>query len=237
MSQRREFLDLAKVSGANITLLCKRFGISRKTGYKWINRVQETSCIEDQSRRPNYSPIQTSKEIEKRVLKVREENPTWGGRKLRNRLLAIGVKSPPSASTITEILRRHGLLRETDGVGKNFKRFEHDSPNAMWQMDFKGEFALSSKQYCYPLTLLDDHSRFSFCIDARGNQQGQTVRQSLEKTFGQYGMPFAIYVDNGTPWGNNSGIFAHTRVSIWLMRHDIQIIHGKPYHPQGRRKL
>ncbi|MFN7292315.1 MAG: integrase core domain-containing protein, partial [Pirellula sp.] len=202
-----------------------------------INRVQETSCIEDQSRRPNYSPIQTSKEIEKRVLKVREENPTWGGRKLRNRLLAIGVKSPPSASTITEILRRHGLLRETDGVGKNFKRFEHDSPNAMWQMDFKGEFALSSKQYCYPLTLLDDHSRFSFCIDARGNQQGQTVRQSLEKTFGQYGMPFAIYVDNGTPWGNNSGIFAHTRVSIWLMRHDIQIIHGRPYHPQGRGKL
>lgn len=237
MSQRREFLDLAKVSGANITLLCKRFGISRKTGYKWIKRVHETGCIEDQSRRPSYSPSQTSGSMEKRILKVREDNPTWGGRKLRNRLLALGLKDLPSASTITEILRRHGKLRESDCDGKNFKRFEHDSPNAMWQMDFKGEFALSSKQYCYPLTLLDDHSRFSLCIDACGNQQGQTVRQSLEKTFVQYGMPFAIYVDNGTPWGNNSGIFAHTRISIWLMRHDIQVIHGKPYHPQGRGKL
>jgi transposase len=155
MSQRREFLDLAKVSGANITPLCKRFGISRKTGYKWIKRVHETGCIEDQSRRPCYSPSQTSESIEKRILKVREDNPTWGGRKLCNRILALGLKDPPSASTITEILRRHGKLRESDGDGKNFKRFEHHSPNAMWQMDFKGEFALSSKQYCYPLTLLD----------------------------------------------------------------------------------
>lgn len=237
VSQRREFLDLAQVSGANIALLCRRFGISRKTGYKWINRAQETVCIEDHSRRPRHSPGRTAEEIENRILEVREKHPTWGGRKLRRRLQALGLENPPSASTITEVLRRHGKLRETDGAGKNFRRFEHDSPNVLWQMDFKGEFALSSKQYCYPLTLLDDHSRFSLCIDACGNQQGQTVRQSLEKTFGRYGMPYAIYVDNGTPWGNSSGIFGHTRVSIWLMRHDIQIIHGRPYHPQGRGKL
>jgi transposase InsO family protein len=146
------------------------------------------------------------------MLKAREENPTWGGRKLRNRLLALGLTNHLSASTITEILRR-------------------------WQTNFKDEFVLSSKLYCYPLTLLDDHSRISLCIDACGNQPGKAVRQSLERTFIQYGMPFVIYVDNGTPWGNNSGIFAHTRVSIRLMRHDIQIIHGKPYHPQGRGKL
>ncbi len=184
MSQRREFLDLATVSGANITLLCKRFGISRKTGYKLINRSQKTACIEDQSRRPNYSPIQTSEKIEKRLLKVREENTTRGVRKLRKRLLALGLKNAPSASTITEILRSRGKLREADGDAKNFKRFKHDSPNAIWQMDFNGEFAFSSKKYCYPLTLMDDHSRFSLCIEACGNQQGQTVRQRLEKTFG-----------------------------------------------------
>lgn len=237
VSQRREFLDLAKGSGANISLLCKRFGISRKTGYKWMNRAQETSCIQDQSRRPKHSPSQTPKDMEARILELRETHPTWGGRKLRCRLQALGLENPPSASTITEVLRRAGKLREADGTGKNFKRFERDAPNSLWQMDFKGEFALSTQQYCYPLTLLDDHSRFSLCIDACGNQRGPTVRQSLEKTFLRYGIPYGIYVDNGNPWGNNSGVFGHSRVSIWLMSHDIEVIHGRPYHPQGRGKL
>lgn len=236
VSQRREFVELASVEGANVSMLCRRFGISRKTGYKWIKRAKETGSLEDQSRRPSSSPTKTSDQLEQRILALRKEHPTWSGRKLRARLLALGAEYVPSASTITEVLRRHGKLQEKLSK-KNLSRFEHDQPNAMWQMDFKGEFALASKRYCYPLTLLDDHSRFSLCIDACGNQRGETVKRSLRQTFRRYGLPYAIYVDNGPPWGNSSGIFRHTKVSMWLMRHDVQVIHGRPYHPQGRGKL
>lgn len=236
VSQRREFLDLAGVPGANMSLLCRRFGISRKTGYKWLKRAKETDCLEDQPRRPKQSPNRTSEQLEQHILDLREEHPTWGGRKLRARLLGLGIENVPAASTITEVLRRHGKLRERL-TAKNLSRFEHDEPNAMWQMDFKGEFALSSNRYCYPLTLLDDHSRFSLCIDACSNQRGETVKNSLRQTFRRYGLPYAIYVDNGPPWGNSSGIFRHTKVSMWLMRHDVHVIHGRPYHPQGRGKL
>lgn len=236
VSQRREFLDLAGVPGSNVSLLCSRFGISRKTGYKWINRSKVNDSLEDHSRRPKRSPMRTSEEVVQRILALREEHPTWGGRKLRGRLQALGVDRVPAASTITEVLRRHGKLR-TGLTSKNLTRFEYDQPNRMWQMDFKGEFGLSSKSYCYPLTLLDDHSRFSLCIDACANQRGSTVKESLRRTFRRYGLPYAIYVDNGTPWGTSSGALGHTKVSVWLMRHDIQVIHGRPYHPQGRGKL
>ncbi len=236
VSQRREFIELASTDGANISQLCERFEISRKTGYKWLKRSRECGCLDDRSRRPHRSPNQVNDRLEQEILRLRSQHPTWGGRKLRARLLAIGTKNVPAASTITEVLRRHGKLNESITV-KNSKRFEHDEPNAMWQMDFKGEFALSSKRYCYPLTLMDDHSRFSLCIDACGNQRGSTVQKSLAKTFRRYGLPHAIYTDNGTPWGNSSGVFRHTKVSVWLMRHDVQVIHGRPYHPQGRGKL
>ena len=238
VSERREFLELANQPGANFSLLCERFGISRKTGYKWKNRLAETGDLSDRSRRPKNSPGRTDQKMEERILKLRDAHPTWGGRKLRNRLLNLGEKNVPTPSTITEILRRHFRLQEPTGKGSNFTRFEHSQANSMWQMDFKGEFALSSKkQRCYPLTLLDDHSRFSLGIIAQSNQRGDTVKKNLTRVFLRYGIPYSIYVDNGTPWGNSSGVFRHTKLSVWLMRHDIEIIHGRPYHPQGRGKL
>ena len=238
VSERREFLELANRPGANFSLLCERFGISRKTGYKWKNRLAETGDLSDRSRRPKNSPGRTDQKMEERILKLRDAHPTWGGRKLRNRLLNLGEKNVPTPSTITEILRRHFRLQEPTGKGSNFTRFEHSQANSMWQMDFKGEFALSSKkQRCYPLTLLDDHSRFSLGIIAQSNQRGDTVKKNLTRVFLRYGIPYSIYVDNGTPWGNSSGVFRHTKLSVWLMRHDIEIIHGRPYHPQGRGKL
>lgn len=237
VSERREFLELASQPGVNFSLLCKRFGISRKTGYKWRKRQTETGDLSDQSRRPKSSPNRTNERTEDEVLRLRAEHPTWGGRKLRNRLQNLGMKDAPSPSTITEILRRHSKLSEPPGEGGSFTRFECSEANSMWQMDFKGEFALSPRQKCYPLTLLDDHSRFSLGIIAQKNQRGDTVKKNLTGVFRKYGIPYSIYVDNGTPWGNSSGIFRHTKLSVWLMRHDIEIIHGRPYHPQGRGKL
>jgi len=107
----------------------------------------------------------------------------------------------------------------------------------MWQMDFKGEFALSSEQCCCPLPLLNAHSRFPLGTSASGNQLDQTIHQSLEKTVVKTARPFALCFDNGTLWGNNSGILVPARVIIWLMRHAIQATHGRPYPPQGHGKL
>lgn len=238
VSERMEFVRLANVEGVNFTHLCQRFGISRKTGYKWVGRWKESGDLEDQSRRPIRSPKKTTGDAEQAILKLRSAHPTWGGRKLRKRLLALGSPCVPSASTITAILHRHGLIcPQESGKHVAFSRFERGAPNDLWQMDFKGEFDLSTRKKCYPLTILDDHSRYSLGIRACRNQRRLTVKGQLRDVFDNYGIPWAIYVDNGTPWGTSNRSTRHTRLSVWLMRHDIEVIHGRPYHPQGRGKV
>src|SRR5690606_31555029 len=126
------------------------------------------------------------------VVAVRREHPAWGGRKIRRVLCNQGLARPPSASTITAILRRHGLL---DGPGagerREWMRFEHASPNELWQMDFKGWFALPARR-CHPLTVLDDHSRYALEIGACDDEQERTVRARLEAVFRRHGLPWRI---------------------------------------------
>jgi len=239
VSLRREFVSLASVEGANISELCRRFGIARKTGYKWLKRFREIgeAGLHDQSRRPHRVRCPTPAEIEQRVLVVREEHPSWGGRKIHHRLKNLGMKSPPAASTITEILRRHGKIdaEESEKRGK-MKRFEYPEPNDLWQMDFKGEFKLTAGGWCYPLTILDDHSRFSLLLYASSNQRRVTVQEQLTQVFRRYGMPKAMLMDNGSPWGVSHSPGGITRLTAWLMRLDIRVIHGRPYHPQTQGK-
>lgn len=240
VSERLEFVKLASVEGCNFTSLCKRFLISRKTGYKWLERWQDRDPeqLHDRSRRPKTSPATTSAETEALVLQVRVEHPAWGGRKIRKRLQVLGATDVPSASTITRILQRHQRIDEQEaGKHRPFVRFEREQPNELWQVDFKGEFALTDKRWCYPLTLLDDHSRYSLGVIACSNQQRETVKRGFRKVFERYGIPRAIYVDNGNPWGTTVAGCQHTGFTTWLMRHDIGVIHGRPYHPQGRGKL
>lgn len=239
VSKRREFVSLGLQSGANISELCRRFNVSRKTGYKWLGRWKQAgdSGLVDQSRRPERSPLRTSASIEEQVVEIRRAHRWWGGRKIRKCLLDRGVASP-SASTITAILHRHGLISSEDSQKhKAFARFERQEPNELWQMDFKGEFKVASGKWCYPLTILDDYSRYSLCIDACENQRRTTVQERLRRVFEWYGIPRAIYVDNGSPWGTAHRGFSHTRMSVWMMRQDIRVIHGRPCHPQGRGKL
>jgi transposase InsO family protein len=235
MGLREEFVTLASVEGANVAGLCRRFAISRKTAYKWLGRAAAGEGFADRSRCPLESPSRTAASIEAAVLELRALHPTWGGRKIRKRLVDLGGRMVPAASTISGILRRHGLI-DPDEAGKHtaFQRFEHARPNALWQMDFKGHFACGAGR-CHPLTVLDDHSRFSICLAACDNERTETVRQQLTARFQCYGLPERINVDNGSPWGEGPG-YHFTPLTVWLARLGIQVSHSRPYHPQTNGK-
>lgn len=217
--------------------LCRRYGISRKTGYKWRERYREggVEALADRSRRPRRSPKQIAPERAAEVIAVRLANPVWGGRKLRRRLQDLGQREVPAASTCTAILRRAELLTKPAARGP-LQRFERGTPNELWQMDHKGDFATQAGARCYPLTVLDDHSRFNVVLCASGNQRGETVRTALVQAFEHYGLPEAILCDNGTPWGGVAEGTGHTALTVWLLRLGIRVVHGRPYHPQTQGK-
>jgi len=236
MESRRELVELALGAGSNMSELCRRFGVSRKTAYKWMRRYEESgvSGLGDHSRRPKTSPQRTSVAVEKRVVQLRTEHPAWGGRKLHRLLLARGVEDVPVPSTITEILRRHGLLSESRG-SHAYQRFERERPNELWQMDFKGHFEMQSGGRCHPLTVLDDHSRYAVVLQACGNEQGQTVQERLRQAFRNYGLPQSMLMDNGSPWGDDRES-PWTPLTVWLLRLGVRVAHGRPYHPQTQGK-
>ena len=237
MSLRREFVSLANQEGSNMSELCRRFDISRTLGYKWLNRYksQGEAGLADQSRRPKQSPRQTRTDLETRVVALRKEHPAWGGRKLRRRLQDLGYAAVPASSTITGILHRHDLIGPEESAKHTaFTRFEHEAPNQLWQMDFKGHFATGQGR-CHPLTVLDDHSRFSLGLRAYGNERTETVQEGLTELFRQYGMPWRMLMDNGSPWGDD-GDSPYTRFTVWLLRLGIGVSHGRPYHPQTQGK-
>jgi transposase InsO family protein len=233
MSQRREFVTFALSQYSHIRALCRLYGISPKTGYKWISRYLEAgeSALGDRSRRPHHSPKRTAEDLEEAVLAIRDHHPAWGGRKIGRILQSQGFSRIPAPSTITEILRRHARLNpEESAKHKAWERFEHEAPNRLWQMDFKGDFPLQAGGRCYPLTILDDHSRFAVCLRGCGDQRGSTVEPVLETVFRRYGLPEAMIMDNGSPWGLDG--HAYTQLAVWLIRLDISVSHCRPYHPQ-----
>lgn len=238
MSLRTEFIHLAELEGAKISHLCSRFGVSRKTGYKWIQRYREEgeSGLTDRSRRPCRSPRRSSVEIEDVVLEARRQHPAWGGRKIKAYLENKGHQLIPSPSTITEILRRNKQIDEEEASKhRPFQRFEMELPNQLWQMDFKGFFALGEGGYCHPLTVLDDHSRFLLGLKACPNQTRQTVQEQLINIFRCYGLPQRMLMDHGSPWGLDVD-HPYTGLTVWLIRLGVQISHGHPYHPQTQGK-
>lgn len=236
MSQRLEFVTLATQDGANIAQLARRFGISRPTAYKWLARQQTggIGVLADQSRRPKSSPAKSTDATERLVLEARDLHPVWGARKLRQFLIGKG-HTLPAISTVNEILRRHQRLGPRAGVTRDWQRFEHPSPNDLWQMDFKGHVGMTDNRRCHPLTVLDDHSRYALGIVACLNETFETVQQSLTAIFRRYGMPARMLMDNGPPWGDQADQ-PLTVCTIWLIRLGIRISHGRPYHPQTQGK-
>jgi transposase InsO family protein len=236
MDQRVEFVRLAKQNGVNRRELCRRFGISVQTGYKWLGRFAAGDTrLADRSRRPHHSPVRTEAATEALVLELRDAHPVWGARKITRCLTRAG-HPVPAASTVHAILVRHGRVAPPPGrPGQPYQRFEKEAPNLLWQMDFKGHMGLGNGTSCHPLTMVDDHSRFALCLAACADEQGTTVRPHLETTFRRYGLPEAMFVDNGGPWGFTI-TDPWTRLSVWLLKLGVRIIHSRPYHPQSRGK-
>ncbi len=226
---------LASCEGANVAELCRRFDISRQTGYLWLRRFSGLEALADRSRRPFTSPRRSPFEIETAVLAVRYAHPAWGARKICACLRQAGMSGVPAASTVHAVLKRHGRIAADAGPGKAYERFEKEAPNLLWQMDFKGRLKLSCGRWCHTLTVIDDHSRFAVALEACGDERADTVQARLEKAFRHNGLPCAIYVDNGSPWGC-AVPGRWTCLTVWLLKLGIHTLHARPYHPQARGK-
>lgn len=238
-TERTAFVLAAQQAAVPMAELCRQFGISRPTGYRWLQRAQDGQPLTNQSRRPHRSPAQTAAEVEQRVLALRQQHPAWGGRKLHHRLVAEGMADVPAPSTITAILRRHGRLTPIP-PRRDFLRFEHPEPNAVWQMDFMGHRPVAGgAERVHPWSLLDDHSRFALGLAACAHQQWDMVQDLLTTAFRQYGLPQAILCDNGAPWGTAGMVHRNgvSRLEAWLLRLGVEPWHGRPYHPQTQGKV
>lgn len=232
MSLRKEFVTLSQSKVVSFSELCRRFDISRKTGYKWLKRYrkQGKAGLRDRSRRPQTIARRICAVTEEQIISLRKKTG-WGARKIRRRLQDLGVVSVPACSTITTILHRHGLI-DPDGPGgrKDWQRFEHPAPNSLWQMDFKAPVRTIAGE-CHPLSVLDDHSRFNLCLRALANQKTDSVKETLTETFRCYGLPDTLLMDNGSPWGGHARN-PYTTLTVWLIRLNIRVSHSRSYHPQ-----
>jgi transposase InsO family protein len=238
IEQKTEFIQQLLAGGVSRRELCRAWGVSPKTAYKWLARYEAAgpAGLEEVSRRPTRSPGHTPAEIEAQVLAIRAAQPAWGARKIAAVLARQQAAQVPALSTITAILRRSGSLARPRPTPAAVGSFEREQPNEMWQMDFKGHFALRDGSRCHPLLLIDDHSRYCLAARACSNQQGETVRRELEVVFQEYGLPDSMLMDNGSPWGND-WVHVYTPFVAWLLRLHIQVLHGRPRHPQTQGKL
>jgi transposase InsO family protein len=237
MSNKEEFVSRMIRKEKSTTELCREYGISRKTAYKWINRYKEKGIIGlvDESKRPLVSPKRISEKEIELIIETRNRFKGWGGRKLRQFLLNQGKTGLPCEKTFNRILKQHQLIEPNESEKrKPFIRFEREFPNELWQMDFKGHFKLAEGR-CHPLTVLDDHSRFSIILKACVAENEISVRGALERAFREYGLPDAMTMDNGSPW-KGSPPFRLSRITVWLMRLGIRVAHSTPRHPQTQGK-
>lgn len=231
---RKEFVEAAKCCN-NISKLCREFNISRPTAYKWLERSQRGEALSDRSKAPVHRPHKTERQTEKLILSMREENPGWGGKKIHKVLLNEGYENLPCVKTCCNILKHNGCISPEESLKHQpFKRFEKDGCNQMWQTDFKGEFPLLNGFKCYPLDILDDHSRFAIKVKPF-TSTANVVLPSFEAAFDEYGMPDSVLSDNGAQFaGFRQG---YTTFEKWLMNNDVLPIHGRIKHPQTQGKI
>jgi transposase InsO family protein len=234
---RRLFLEDFTRADVNRRGVCRVHGISPKTGYElWRRyRAEGESALRERSRRPHHSPRRLELTQEQRILEIREDNG-WGPRKIRWQLEQEGWPGIAARSTIEAVLRRNGKITHEERHSRTIQRFEHAEPNQLWQMDFKGHFALHSGHRCHPLTILDDHARYLIELHACADERRGTVRARLELRFRENGMPEAILADNGGPWGS-AGSKGYTELEVWLLRLEIKLHHGRIRHPQTQGKV
>ena len=239
MEQKQRFVILANTGRFYIGELCEQFGISRKTGYKYLERYAEggLKALGERSHRPHRFPQRTDAGIEALILGERRLHSTWGPKKLHAVLQARhGVESPPAQSTIGEILRRHGLsARPRRKPGRyeplNNGLTEPTQPNHVWTVDFKGWFVLGDGQRCDPLTVCDRHSRYVLASRAQPNQQYKNTLESFKSLMRHHGVPWIIRVDNGPPFAS-CGLGGLSSLSVWWLEQGISVEFMRPASPQ-----
>ena len=239
MSQRVRFLSDFDSCQFTMTQLCERYGISRKTGYKWANRFAKegSSGLEDRPHVAKSFPHQMSTETSQRVLELRRRFPSWGPRKLRSWLETHHPEqSWPAASTIGDLLKRKGLvesrLNRRRPVPPRPPRVEATGPNEVWSADFKGQFRLGNTRLCYPLTISDGFSRYLLACEGLEGTSGAGCQRVFERLFREYGLPRAILTDNGSPFAASSAVGRLSRLSVWWIKLGIRPVLIQPGHPE-----
>lgn len=230
---RKEFVEAA-ASCSNFSSLCREFGITRATGYKWVKRYEKDETLSDRSRRPKITANKTAEVIEIQIIEARTTHPGWGAKKIKVSLENKGVEMP-CVKTVNNILNRYGCISKEESLKhKAFTRFEKERCNEMWQTDFKGEFRMQDGNYCFPLDIFDDHSRFVIRIKP-SKSTSNLVLPTFREAFYEYGMPDSVLSDNGAQFaGFRQG---YTQFEKWLMNHDVLPIHGRIKHPQTQGKI
>lgn len=235
MDQRVEFVLRAKAAEEPIAELCREYGISRPTGYLWLNRYQQVGSVTglaERSRRPAHSPHRTSAEIETAVLAVRDKTG-WGGPKIAKVLEQQGVRVAPA--TAQRILKRGSRVVKPK-TDKTTTRFEKAECNELAQMDFKGEYTMAAEK-CYPLSFLDDCSRYCHGLWPLPGTGAEGVKQTLERYFREHGVPLSILMDHGTPWYGTTNQHGLTWVSVWLLKQGVVLRYSGVGHPQTQGKV
>jgi putative transposase len=237
MDERLKFVARL-LDGEKMAVLCREFEISRKTGYKIYARYKDCGIegLTDRSRRPYRHARQLPFQIEKAIVQLKQEHPSWGAPKIRERLRRKHSEIQcPAISTVHAILDRHGLVKrrrrrvyKPEGTALS----RPSSPNDLWCADYKGEFMLADRRYCYPLTITDFASRYLISCEGLSTTKTMFAYSVFERAFKDFGLPRAIRTDNGAPFASANSLFGLTKLSVWWLRLGIDIERIKPGHPE-----
>ena len=237
MDERLKFIARL-LEGEKMAPLCREFGISRVTGYKIYERYKDCGLdgLNDRSRRPYRQAGRLPYQIERCILGIKREHSSWGAPKIRDKLVReFALVKPPAVSTVHAVLDRHGLVTR-----KKRRRYKAQGTplgsasevNALWCADYKGEFRLGNRQYCYPLTVTDYRSRYLLSCEGISSTKADFAFAVFERTFKEFGLPTAIRTDNGTPFASANALFGLSKLSVWWLRLGIRIERIKPGCPQ-----
>jgi putative transposase len=238
MDQRLQFLADAQRACFSMSELCERYGVSRKTGYKWVARYEAEgpAGLADHSRRPHRSPTATPDDIRDALLACRRAHPTWGAKKLVARLVTTDpTRAWPAPSTACEVLKRAGVVRRRRRDQAPHRpqtaRVVAAYPNGVWTTDFKGHFRTGDHRYCYPLTVMDGFSRYLLDCHGMLRPTWEETQQRFTRLFQVFGLPETIRSDNGTPFAS-TGLAGLSRLAVWWLQLGIALDRITPAHPQ-----
>lgn len=239
MSLKMEFIERARKPHANMSALCREFGISRETGYKWLRRFEKQGYdgLEELSRRPNKTPMSTAEEMVIATLEAREAHPRWGAKKLHIVLARRFGEATPSVATIARIMRRAGLVRRRSkyprmSLPKASPNVVATRCNEVWTVDFKGWWRSRDGTRCEPLTVRDAFSRFILATKVLRSTALEPTKAVFRELFRRYGIPEAIHCDNGVPFISAFGRGGLTKLSAWWISLGIKVIRSRPACPQ-----